>query len=122
VIIFKLIRVIFIIIFTVLFAYDYFPNNFLKSVIPEKILIIIMIALYLFSLLLGRKNTDYKDSLKWNIFLVLYVVFLMSIYTLFGGKSALGLSLDNIFIWILLIISIHEIYSEWNKSKNAYNR
>jgi hypothetical protein len=104
--------------FTLLFLYDYFPNIPLAGVIPENILIALIFGLYLFSLFFKRyRDTDNIKILKWQIYSTLYILFLMGLFTVLGGKSASGISFDNGFLWVFLIISIFDMKSQWKKVK-----
>ena len=63
------------------------------------------------------RDVNNKDILKWQIFWVIYVLFLMGLLTILGGQSSSGIALDNVIVLIVLIISLFQIYSRWKKVK-----
>ncbi|NEY71354.1 hypothetical protein G4D63_06310 [Bacillus mesophilus] len=113
-------EIVIIIVFTLLFAYDYFPRTSLTGTIPQGILIPIILGLLLFSLLYKKtKNINSKEILKWQIALTVYILFLMSLFTILGGESSTGLSFDNELVWIVILFSLFQIYNQWKKVKKS---
>ncbi|MGG0668804.1 hypothetical protein ABE073_09750 [Lederbergia citrisecunda] len=51
--------------------------------------------------------------------LTAYLVLLIAVFTLLKGKSSVGISFDNIFFWLVLMISIIELIARWRKVKRA---
>ncbi|MCJ0930511.1 hypothetical protein MST22_05025 [Virgibacillus halodenitrificans] len=43
----------------------------------------------------------------------------MSLFTILGGKSATGISFSNGFFWIVLLISLFEMLTQWKKVKKS---
>jgi hypothetical protein len=106
--------------FTLLLSYDYFPNIPLVAVIPKGVLITLILGLSLFSFMFKKyKGTNYKELLKWQIFSIIYTLFLMGIFTFLGGQSSSGFAFDNGLLWIALLISLFEIHSLWKKVKSS---
>ncbi|MDQ0271740.1 hypothetical protein J2S17_003628 [Cytobacillus purgationiresistens] len=107
-----------ILAFTLLFLYDYFPNTLLANSIPKGVLVALILGLFLFSLLFKKyRDTNNKEILKWEILSTIYILFLMGLFTILGGQSSSGISFDNGFLWIVLMISLFEIFSQWKKVK-----
>jgi hypothetical protein len=116
----KPLHIIFLFAFTLLFVYDFFPNIPLGIAIPDGALIAMFIELFLFSLLFkSMRFTSNKDKLKWNIFSTTYLVFLIVLFTILGGKSSIGLSFDNGGLWGILTFLIYDIFSQWKKIKKV---
>lgn len=104
---------------TLLFVYDYFPNNPLPDALPKGVLIALILGLFLLSLIFKKyRNTNNQEILKWQIFMTLYILFLMGVLTILGGQSSSGIAFDNGFLWVALFIALIEIYSQWKKVKN----
>ncbi|WP_226669601.1 hypothetical protein [Metabacillus litoralis] len=105
---------------TLLFIYDYFPNNAWTNLIPKIVVIVLIIGLFLFSLLFKRyRNVESKEILQWQIISTAYFVFIIGLFTALGGKSSSGVSLNNGFLWIALFISVVEMTFQWKKIKQS---
>lgn len=116
----KYITVLVVFCFTLLFAYDYFPSISQIVEVPKSVFIFLLIGLVLVSLFLNRgRNVDNKDTLKCQIFITGYIFFLMGLFTILGGESATGISFSNGFFWLVLVISLFEMLSQWKKVKNS---
>jgi hypothetical protein len=116
----KPLHIIIILAFTLLFAYDYFPIFPVAYTAPKSILIALIFGLYLFSFLFKRyRNTNNKEILKWQIFSTVYILFLIGLFTIMGGKSTSGISFNNGFLWIVFCISLFDMYSQWKKVKQS---
>ncbi len=103
---------------TLFILYDYFPNIPLADVFPARILIVLIVGLFLFSLVFKKhSDKENKQILAWQIFSTVYLLILLGLLTLLGGKSTTGISFDNGFLWIILLISIFQIKSQWKKVK-----
>lgn len=109
-----------VIAITILFVYDYFPNIPLAEKIPKGLLIALIVGLFFFSLMFKKyRNTNNNEILKWQFFSTIYILFLMGILTISGGRSSSGISFDNGFLWIVLLISLFEMCSQWKKTKTS---
>ncbi len=105
--------------FTLLFVSDYFPNVPLADSIPKGVLIALVLGLFLFSLMFKKyRDTNNKEILKWQIFLTIYILFLMGLFTILGEQSSSGIAFDNGFLWLVLLISLFEMHSQWKKVKS----
>jgi protein-S-isoprenylcysteine O-methyltransferase Ste14 len=61
------IHVIYTLIFTLLFVFDYFPNIPLAEFTPKSILIALILGLILFSMLFKKyRNANSKELLQWE--------------------------------------------------------
>lgn len=106
--------------FTLLFVYDYFPDNFLSYKIPKEVMITVFVGLFLFSLFFKRfRGTDDKVVLRWQISSTAYILFLMGLLTALGGKSVSGISFDSGYLWIVFLFSVFDMYSKWKKMKRS---
>ncbi|SDQ56362.1 hypothetical protein SAMN05216231_1953 [Virgibacillus salinus] len=116
----RYITVLIVFCFTILFAYDYFPSISQVVEIPKSVLIFLVIGLVLASIYCSRgRNFDNKDTLKWQVFITGYIFFLMGLFTFLGGESATGISFRNGFFWLVLLISLVEMFSKWRKVKSS---
>ncbi|WP_246569947.1 hypothetical protein [Lentibacillus saliphilus] len=111
---------IYIFAFTLLLVYDYFPFIPLADAIPKGVLIALILGLIVFSLIFKKyRGTDKKELLKWHVFWMIYILFLMGLLTLLGGTSSAGIAFNNGIVWFALLISMFEMYSQWKKVKKA---
>ncbi|WP_408006422.1 hypothetical protein ACJROX_17150 [Pseudalkalibacillus sp. A8] len=116
----KYVTVLIVFCFTILLAYDYFPNMSQMISVPDTVFIFLIIGLFLISMLLNRnKSVDIKDALKWQVFFTSYVLILMGIFTVLGGKSAIGISFSNGVFWLVLFISLFEMFLQLKKVRNS---
>ena len=84
--------------------------------IPKLVIIFLLIGLLLVGMLFEWKiRVDDKDALKWQVFITTYILFLMGLFTVLGGKSTVGMSFNNGFFWLVLLISLLKIISQWKK-------
>lgn len=116
----KYIAILIIFCFTILFIYDYFPNISLLVEVPKSVFCFLVIGLYIVSLLFNRKRSvDSKNVFKWQAFTIVYILFLMGLFTILGGESATGISFSNGYFWIVLLIALIEIFFQWKKVKSS---
>lgn len=116
----KYIAILIVFCFTVLFAYDYFPGFTHVIEVPKTVFIILVLGLFLISMLFKRDKRFYEKAvLKWQVFIASYILFLMGLFTVLGGKSTSRISFSNGVFWLVLLISIFEILSQWKKVKNS---
>lgn len=110
--------VIFICFLTILLAYDYFAvlPDIIK--IPQFVFQVTFFVLFIISMIIGRDEDD-SNSWKWQVFIIVYIVTLMLVFSLLGGKSSVGISFSNTEFWIVLGISLIQIYIEWRKQKSS---
>lgn len=108
---------------TFLMGYDFFPklNGFLY--IPKPIVIGLLLLVLLFGLFMTRFQDDYssKSNFRWQVAFMSYLLFLIIVFSLFGGVSQVGISLSSPALWIVLVISVFEIIQEYKKLKTAHS-
>ncbi|NBI29002.1 hypothetical protein ERL59_08525 [Chengkuizengella sp. YPA3-1-1] len=110
-------RIIVTLYITILLIFDYFPVISLEI---TKIFTWIFIAIIIVSIIFGRKKVkDNINEVIIQIFINIYVIFLMGLLTILGGKSTLGISFDNGFFWIIFLLSFFDIFSQWKKIKKV---
>lgn len=103
---------------TILIAYDYYPNVSDIVKVTESSIVFLLIGLLLVSILFERKiSIDGKVVLKREVFITTYILFLMGLFTVLGGKSAVGMSFTNGIFWIVLLIALLKIITQWKKVK-----
>ncbi|WP_251399850.1 hypothetical protein [Ureibacillus chungkukjangi] len=62
-------------------------------------------------------ETDLKTEVIWKIIIILYVLFLLWLFPLLGGQSVSGISFSDGGLYIIILISLFDIYSKWKKLK-----
>ena len=91
---FKSLNVLFILALTFLLVYDYFPYISPAGALPKVVSIALMaliLGIFLFSLMFKKfrdNDTNNKEILKGQIFLTIYFLFLIGVFTTFGKASA----------------------------------
>ena len=84
--------------------------------VPKLVIIFLLIGLLLVGMLFEWKiRVDDKDALKWQVYITTYILYLMGLFTVLGGKSTVGMSFNNGFFWLVLLISLLKIISQWKK-------
>jgi predicted CDP-diglyceride synthetase/phosphatidate cytidylyltransferase len=110
----------FLLCLTFLIVNDYFPETLLIHVVPLKTLRWLIIVVFILSVLFSRKKTHNKSSsLKWQIFILAYSLALIALLMALGGKSASGVSFNNIYFWIVLAISVFELIFQYKRVKRS---
>ncbi|SOC25075.1 hypothetical protein SAMN05880501_11815 [Ureibacillus xyleni] len=116
----KFITLLIVLGFTILFAYDYFPNAPHVVHLPKSFIAFLILGLILIGLLFKRnRKVDDKAVFKWKVFITVYIIFLMVVFTLLGGNSASGISFKNSFFWVVLLLAVVDIFSHFRKIKNS---
>ena len=106
---------------TTLLAYDFFPDLIEFIYLPKSILVGLLIIIVVFSIFSNRFQKDNsRIILLWQMVSMLYLLSLVVVFTVLGGISQVGISLNNPVLWIVIVISIYEIY-EQNKKVKASN-
>ncbi|QCR34388.1 hypothetical protein C1N55_03035 [Lysinibacillus sp. SGAir0095] len=105
---------------TLLFVYDFFPEVPFANAIPTGVLLILILGALLFRFVFKKHDaTDIKKDIQWQIVLTLYILALLVLFPLLGGKSSSGISFESGALWVMILISVFEIYSKWKKVKRA---
>ncbi|QBP43123.1 hypothetical protein E2636_15490 [Paenisporosarcina antarctica] len=114
----EILRFIALISITILLIFYYFPNIPLASSIPKGTLILLIIVLCIFSILFRRYiHPSSLEIFKWKVLSTIYLLFLMVLLTILGGKSTVGIAFNNVFLWIALLLINYEMFSQWKKVK-----
>ncbi|MHA6252674.1 hypothetical protein [Oceanobacillus sp. CAU 1775] len=102
--------------FTVLLAYDYFPAISNVLAIPDSVFILILLSIIVLGVAISKlKGLSNKTTLKLQLVTTLYILFLVVLFTVLGGKSTVGLSLTNEIFWIVFVIWLVDIYIRWKR-------
>ncbi|WP_025783473.1 hypothetical protein [Sporosarcina sp. D27] len=104
-----------------LMAYDFFPkiNDLLsipKPIVNVFLLLILFVGFYTTPLL---KDHTLRSNFLWGAATVIYLMGLIIVFTILGGNSQVGLSLTSPALWLVLAISVFELYREYKKLKAA---
>ncbi|MDF2067468.1 hypothetical protein [Bacillus sp. Cr_A10] len=103
---------------TVLLVYDFFSTFSDIVNIPKFLLIVLLLVIVIVSIFTSNKNKeDDKVTLYYQTFLLIYLFGLIILFTILGGTSQIGLNLNNPILWILIAISIFEIFQQKKKVK-----
>jgi L-asparagine transporter-like permease len=107
------------IILTLLTVDDYFPKLIYFSYIPKSILFGLLLVTIIISIIMNylQKEVSAKVTLLWEITIILYLLALISILTLLGGTSQVGISFINPVLWSVLLICIFQLVREYKKVK-----
>jgi len=101
-----------IVAFTLLMVHDFFPATLSFLKIPHWAIIVIILIIFICISSFNDKEKEAERAFKWNIFTSFYLMSLIILLSLLGGKSAAGLSLDSPIVWALFFVSIFKIYDE----------
>ncbi len=112
-------QMIYMIILTLLLIYDFFPVFFLSNIISPEVLLGVMIGLFLSILFKKDRHADHGPKFKEQLFSTLYLLSLVGMLTALGGRSTIGISLNNVFLWIVLLLSCYHTFSYWKKAKQS---
>ena len=103
---------------TSLLAYDFFPDLIDFIYLPKSLVVALLIIIVIFSILSNRFQKDNSRLiLLWQLVSMLYLFLLVVTFTVLGGISQVGISLNNPVLWIVILISIYEIYVQSKKVK-----
>ncbi|MDP1418264.1 hypothetical protein Q8G35_07555 [Peribacillus simplex] len=110
-------QMIYMIIITLLLIYDFFPVFFLSDIFSPEVLLGVMIGLFLSVLFKKDGRADHGAKFKEQLLYTFYLLSVVGVLTALGGRSAIGISLNDVFLWIVLLLSCCHIYSYWKKAK-----
>ena len=103
---------------TSLLAYDFFPDLIDFIYLPKSLVVALLIIIVIFSILSNRFQKDNSRLiLLWQLVSMLYLFLLVVAFTVLGGISQVGISLNNPVLWVVILISIYEIYEQSKKVK-----
>lgn len=105
---------------TGLLTYDFFPGVFAPMVIPETMTLVIIVTLVSTGIFYIRSKTNtLKDTVIWQITSTGYLFLLIMAFTWLDGISQAGISLRNPVIWIILAVSVNEIFQQKKRVKSS---
>ncbi|MER2060645.1 MAG: hypothetical protein ABTA16_17640 [Niallia sp.] len=103
---------------TSLLAYDFFPDLIDFIYLPKSLVVALLIIIVIFSVLSNRFQKDNSRLiLLWQLVSMLYLFLLVVAFTVLGGISQVGISLNSPVLWVVILISIYEIYEQSKKVK-----
>lgn len=101
---------------TCLLAYDFFPVLIDLIYLPQSLVVALLIIIVIFSILSNRfQKGNSRLILLWQLVSMLYMFLLVVAFTVLGGISQVGISLNNPVLWVVILISIYEIYVQSKK-------
>ncbi|MGG4267230.1 hypothetical protein [Peribacillus simplex] len=112
-------QMIYMIIITLLLIYDFFPVFFLSDIVSPEVLLWVMIGLFLSDLFKKNSHTDHDARIKEQLIYTLYLLSLVGVLTALGGRSTIGISFNDVFLWIVLLLTCYHIFSYWKKAKQS---
>lgn len=102
----------------VLLTYDYFPALPLSQLFPKQAMFWIIIGLYVIGIIIGRRyRVSQKEAFKWRVASGLSILFIVSLFTGLGGQSASGVSFQNEFFLLVVIIELVDLIVQRSKLK-----
>ncbi|MET1180376.1 hypothetical protein ABG775_20785 [Peribacillus simplex] len=113
----KMFQMTYMIIITLLLIYDFFPVSLLSHIVSSEVLLGIMIVLFLSVQFKKDGHADHEMRIKAQFFYTLYLLSLVGLLTALGGRSTIGISFNDVFLWIVLLLSCYPIFSYWKKAK-----
>lgn len=109
-----------LVIISFLMYKDFFPEG---ETYALSFAIFVYCAYLLCHYMLGRVpslSKEVKDIISQAL-LTVYFVLLIFVFTILNGKSSVGISFNNIFFWLVLLLVIIELISRWRKVERAIN-
>ncbi|WP_285765837.1 hypothetical protein [Peribacillus sp. SI8-4] len=107
---------VYLIVITCLLVYDFFPNILPNIILPE-IILGLLIGFYLSLLLKKDRHADHGTRFRVQMLSTLYLLFLIGLLKALGGKSSVGISFDNAFLWLVLLLPSFLTYLNRRKAK-----
>ncbi len=114
----KAIEGVFLFSITLLLIYDYFPDMSLQETFPSSILLLLMFGSVVASFLFKRlREYTVKELFQSQLFMIIYLLFLLAVLKLVGGESTLGISFSNLGVQVIVIMSLLQLVFLWKKLK-----
>ncbi|MDO6654652.1 hypothetical protein [Anaerobacillus sp. 1_MG-2023] len=114
----KAIEGLFLFSITLLLIYDYFPDMSLQETFPSSILLLLMFGTVVASFLFKRlREYTVKELFQSQLFMIIYLLFLLAVLKLVGGESTLGISFSNLGVQVIVIMSLLQLVVLWKKLK-----
>lgn len=109
-------EVVTLLVITILLAYDYFPALNTIFYIPKLWMFFALAAILIISFFVNQRYEESaKQLLIRHVVVLIYSLLLLSIFTLMGGSSQAGISLDSPALWIVVVIGIFQINRQRKK-------
>ena len=103
---------------TVLLAIDFFSTFDYLTIISKPLLITLIIIIVLASVFSNRiQKENSHEVLRYQIITLLYLFMLVVLFTILGGSSQIGITLRNPLLWLVIAISVFEIFQQQKKLK-----
>ncbi|KON67612.1 hypothetical protein AKG34_01245 [Peribacillus butanolivorans] len=111
-----LVRIGIFLLFSGLMIFDYFPNIVFNDM-SKTTMTIGIIAVVIIYLVINRKTDEdnEKNSFIGEAAFILYTLVLIGVLTLMGGKSTVGISLNNPILWFVLLLTIVDMTLRYRK-------
>ncbi|WP_232696957.1 hypothetical protein [Brevibacillus daliensis] len=111
----------FLLVITLIFAYDYFLARSWSAFINENLLLLLQISILIGSILYYQICTPATNvqRFRYSLFILLYFPGLMLVLTMLGGTSYVGLTLDSISFWGVMLIGVINLIRQWKKMKQT---
>ena len=103
---------------TYLLLKDHFPQ-LMGFDMGKWIAIAVISILFLAGGFAAKKHSNGKTQALWMLASTFYLLALLIVLPLFGGKSSMGISFSNPIIWLLLAITAVQISSKLSKRKRG---
>lgn len=114
----KAIEGLFLFSITLLLIYDYFPDMSLQETLPSSVLLLLMFGTVVASFLFKRlREYTVKELFQSQLFMIVYLLFLLAVLKLARGESTLGISFSHLGVWVVVIISLLQLVILWKKLK-----
>ncbi|MGE7763022.1 hypothetical protein [Peribacillus sp. NPDC097895] len=115
-----LLRIGIFLLFSFLMIFDYFPHIIFND-IPKTVLTIGMISLAIVYIVINQKTEKNceTNSLIGEAAFIFYMFVLIGVLTLMGGKSTVGISLNNPILWFVLLLTIVDMTVRYRRKKNS---
>ena len=105
---------------TYLLLKDHFPQ-LMGFDMGKWIAIAVISILFLAGGFASKKHNNVKRQALWMLASTFYLLALLVVLPLFGGKSSMGISLGNPIIWLLLAITAVQIYFKISQQEKGGN-
>lgn len=113
-----IIDVIYTAILTVAIFLHFFPQPFLQNwfyVFNWLVVVLILVS----ALLYKKVNPTEQENERYSFFIGLYILTLLILFTLIGGKSSSqGASLDHPIVWIIFAVWLFFAWKRIHKESN----
>jgi FtsH-binding integral membrane protein len=105
-----------LLVITILLAYDFFPALNTIFYIPKPWMLLALATILIISSFVNRRyEQSAKQLLIRHIVVLVYSLLLLSIFTLMGGSSQVGISLAHPALWIVVAFSLIQINRQRKK-------